>query len=342
MKKFLLTALLISLAYVLFAAASLEYVNMENHGSAVTRVVVIWKGNSDAEVSQTSSGLEFLLKDFFPGNAAINYKSGGLVTGIEQRNNSVLIEVKSPFRFEQLNLGDRLAIDIFNAKPDKTQRLAIADFYASVGKLNSADRIYGALHTDFPQDSAILYQWANLLQKRGSARATEKLALIPSDSPWFAKAQKLMAALHGDEEPLPPPPAEVESPEAASQTIEQDSLANDTLFTARAVIEPAKPRFHKPKAIPFMPILIILGVVLLVFILFFSLLSKKKKPVSFVSSAELKVSETALDSKTMCRMVSKLIADGWTKREIARELRISQSEVEQYLQLCHQGGHEDD
>jgi hypothetical protein len=52
-------------------------------------------------------------------------------------------------------------------------------------------------------------------------------------------------------------------------------------------------------------------------------------------------SEAALDSKTMCRMVGKLTSDGWTRKEIARELKISQAEVEQYLHLCHRGGHDD-
>ncbi len=341
MKKALITCCFAFLSIWLAASASLDYVNMENHGKAVTRVVVIWKGNSAVEVSETGSGLEVLLKDYLPGNAVINFNSGGLVSGIEQRNNTILIGVNSPYRYEQLNLGDRLAIDIFNAKPDKAQRLTIAQFYSATGKLNSADRIYGALHSDYPGDSAILYQWASLLKKRGSARATEKLALIPSDSPWFAKAQPLMASLHGEEEPLPPPPEARENAEPESAVTEPASPLKDTLFTAPEMVTPVPVPPKKSFAFLYVPLLIIFAALLLGFILRLVLQTKKTSPISYEAKAELKPSETALDSKTMCRMVSKLIADGWTKREIARELRITQTEVEQYLQLCHQGGHDD-
>ena len=40
---------------------------------------------------------------------------------------------------------------------------------------------------------------------------------------------------------------------------------------------------------------------------------------------------TKMDSATITKMVSKLLSDGWTNKEIARELKISRYEVEQAI-----------
>lgn len=341
MKKLCVVLCLLALVMLLPAAASLEYVNMENHGSAVTRIVIGWNGSSGTEVFRSDAGLDVLIKDYLASSATINFKSGALVSGIEQQNNTIRIKVKSSFRFEQLNLGNKLAVDIFTDNPDKAQRLIIADFYASTGKLNTADKVFNDLHIDYREDSEILYKWALLLNRRGSARATEKLAMIPVSSPYYAKGQQLMAIIHGDEEPLPPPPQTEEKAEIMPVPALTDTLAKDTLSTAPQAVAPVKQPARKSFAFPFVPFLIVLGAVLIVFVLFFSLLGKKKKPALNNYTPIMKESETALDSKTMCRMVSKLIADGWTRREIARELKISLKEVEQYLLLCHQGGHDE-
>ncbi len=237
-------------------------------------------------------------------------------------------------------MGNRLAYDIFVTDPDKRQRLAIAGFYAEIGKLNSADRAYGELHTDYREDGEILYKWALLLQKRGSQRATDKLLLIPKASPFYAKGQALLATLHADEEPLPPPEP-IAPPAPESKIAPPLPQTADTLTRASEPMPQAVPASQPQRSYGFLPLLIILAAVVLFFIVIFSLFSHRKRPVSSLSTAEFETSDTALDSKTICRMVSKLIADGWTTREIARELKVTQRDVERYLQLCHQGGHDD-
>jgi len=341
MKKLVLLLALLALSLLLGASANLESVNMENHGTAVTRVVLQLNGNSETEISRSGSNLEVLIKDYLPGKASVNFKAGGIVSDIEQKNNSLLISVAKPFRYEQLRLGNRLAVDIFTAAPTKAERITIAEFYGATGKLNSADKMFNDLHIDYREDGGILYEWAQLLYRRGSARATEKLSLIPQNSAYFAKGQQLMAEIHGDEEPPPPPPVESPEPLAKAETAMPDSIPEIAHQAVKSDVTPSPIPKRNGFAFPFVPFLIILAALLVVFILFFSLLTRKKKPTPQKVVPQLQPSETALDSKTMCRMVSKLTADGWTRREIARELKIPLKEVEQYLQLCHQGGHED-
>ncbi len=326
----------------LLASASIENINMENHGTAVSRVVIELGGESGTEINTSGSGLQVLIKDYLPSKASINYKAGGLISGISQRDNQVQIDVQGAFRIEQLRLGKRQVIDIFAAQPTKAQRLTIADFYSEVGKLNSADKAYNDLHIDYREDNQILYKWAQLLHKRGSARATEKLSMISQTSPYYAKAQQLMAIIHGDEEPLPPPPDANEFGSAEAQETVQDSVLPDTANTivAKNLPAPLVPkqtrRFDPNWLFPFA--LLVMGAFLLY--LAFTL-KPKRHPAAKKPSPAISVSNTALDSKTMCRMVGKLTADGWTRKEVARELKITQTEVEQYLHLCHRGGHDD-
>lgn len=341
MKKLVLMLALLAFSMLLGASASLESVNMENHGMAVTRVVLQLNGSSETEISRSGSNLDVLIKDYLPGKASVNFKAGGIVSDVEQHNNSVLITVAKPFRYEQLRLGNRLAVDVFTAAPSKAERITIAEFYGSTGKLNSADKMFNDLHIDYREDGEILYKWAQLLYRRGSARATEKLSLIPHNSAYFAKGQQLMAEIHGDEEPPPPPPEENTEPLAKAVTAKPDSVPEAVPQPTQSDATPSPIPKRNGFAFPFVPFLIILAALLLVFILFFSLFTRKKSPTPKKVVPQLKPSETALDSKTMCRIVSKLTADGWTRREIARELKIPQKDVEQYLQLCHQGGHED-
>lgn len=342
MRQLCVMFLLLWAASLLLASASIEMVNMENHGTAVSRVVIGLSGESGTEINSSNSGVQVLIKDYLPSQARINYKAGGLISGVYQQENLVKIDVDGAFRLEHLRLDNRIVIDIFAARPSKAQRLIIADFYSSVGKLNSADKTYGDLHIDYREDSQILYNWAQLLHKRGSTRATEKLAMIPQNSPYYSKAQQLMAMIHGDEEPLPPPPDAKDFSSMESETVVPDTVLPDTVqvIPAREVTasQPSrKKRIFYPGWL--LPIALLVMGGLLAYLAFTR--TPKRRPAVKKPTPSIVASEAALDSKTMCRMVGKLTSDGWTRKEIARELKISQAEVEQYLHLCHRGGHDD-
>ncbi len=52
--------------------------------------------------------------------------------------------------------------------------------------------------------------------------------MIPQNSPYYSKAQQLMAMIHGDEEPLPPPDAKDFS-SMESETVVPDTVLPDTV-----------------------------------------------------------------------------------------------------------------
>ena len=343
-RKVLLFLFIMSIA-MLCAAVGITSVNMEDHDSAVVRVVIGLSAEGNYSINAGGNGLEFKLDNFITNSKArIATKDSNLVTAIEQDEEVLRISISKPYRYETTTFSypRRIAIDIFKKNPSKAERLAIADFYAEMGKLNSADKTYSDLHIDYREDAQILYKWAVLLQKRGSARATEKLALIPASSPYFKKAQILMAKLHGEEEPLPPPPSEPEP-------ILQDSIAAVPVVPVKPPVKVNPPLQVKTKSCPILglcgnlgviPLLLVLGLMVALGVFIFILAIKMKPPVKREESPIVE-SDLALDTKTMCKMVSKLLSDGWSMREISKELKISLREVELLVQMCHSGGHED-
>jgi hypothetical protein len=317
---------------------------MEDYSGTVVRVVVGLSADGDYKISTSSSSLEFKLDNFISNSKArIATKDSNLVSAIEQDGEVLRITVKYPFRYETTGFEypRRIAIDIFKSNPSKAERLNIADFYSETGKLNSADKTYSDLHIDYHQDAQILYQWAVLLHKRGSARATEKLAMIPPDSPYYKKAQTLMVKLHGDEEPLPPPPAVTETPAQSTPEV-PIALPEPPVTPKPAAVPQAKhvPAKSSGAFTGLIPILLLVGVLIAIAVVIFVLALRMKPPVKR-ESALTETSDLALDTKTLCRMVSKLLSDGWSMREISKELKISQKEVEQLVQMCHSGSHDE-
>lgn len=351
MKVFFSLFMLICVVCVLNAEVSYKSVIMENYGSAVTRVVVSFSGQAETGVSTSSNSLELRVSNLSPGSqASIGYKSGGLLTGIEQNGETISISAKSPVRVEQLSLGKSIALDVFVSNPNKAQRLEIADFYSEKGKLNSADKAYNDLHIDYREDMQILYNWALLLAKRGSARATDKLSMIPSSSSYYPKAQALMAKIHGDEEPVPPPPPiypldKIHAAPAKLETTEPTSMPADSIVRAPVPeTKPAplpKPVAKKSPLMGFLPMLAVEALLLGIFIWVIYLAIKRKKPGLDLDEPESLTETSSLDTNTMCRMVSKLLSDGWTLREISKEMKIPVKEVEHLVQLCHRGGHDE-
>lgn len=317
---------------------------MEDYSGAVVRVVVGLTADSDYKIEAGTGTLVFSLNNFISNSKArINTKASTLVSSIEQDGERLLISVQHPYRYETTPFGypRRVAIDIFKSAPTKAERLAIAEFYSEKGKLNSADRMYNALHIDYREDTQILYYWAALLAKRGSSRASEKLAMIPENSPYFKRAQVLMARLHGDEEPLPPPPPieEAEEVEAVADPLPMP-IAAESAKVECVKPEPAKINPFSFRTPGFVNILLILGGLLFVAVLVF-VFAIKMKPRQKPEPSPIDEVSVPLESKTLARMVSKLLADGWSMREIAKELRISQREVESLVQLCQSGDYDE-
>lgn len=344
MKRISLVLLFTLCVLFLVASVGITSVNMEDYDGTVVRVVIGFTAESDYRVDAGSGTLVFTLENFSSNSKArINTKASTLVSSIEQDGERLLITVNHPYRYETTTFSypRRLAIDIFKSAPSKAERLAIAGFYSEKGKLNSADRMYNALHIDYREDTQILYNWAVLLAKRGSSRASEKLAMIPEKSPYFKRAQVLMAKLHGDEEPLPPPPPieEAEEVEAVAEPLPVP-MAAESAKVECVKPEPAKINPFSFRTPGFVKILLILGGLLFVAVLVF-VFAIKMKPQQKPEPLPIEEVSVPLESKTLARMVSKLLADGWSMREIAKELRISQREVESLVQLCQSGDYDE-
>lgn len=344
MKRTSLVLLFTLCALFLAASVGITSVNMEDYSGTVVRVVVGLTADSDYKIEAGTGTLVFSLNNFISNSKArINTKASTLVSSIEQDGERLLISVQHPYRYETTPFGypRRVAIDIFKSAPTKVERLAIAEFYSEKGKLNSADRMYNALHIDYREDTQILYYWAALLAKRGSSRASEKLAMIPENSPYFKRAQVLMARLHGDEEPLPPPPPieEAEEVEAVADPLPMP-IAAESAKVECVKPEPAKINPFSFRTPGFVNILLILGGLLFVAVLVF-VFAIKMKPRQKPEPSPIEEVSVPLESKTLARMVSKLLADGWSMREIAKELRISQREVESLVQLCQSGDYDE-
>ncbi|MEN6445072.1 MAG: hypothetical protein ABFC98_03395 [Candidatus Cloacimonas sp.] len=355
----------------LCAAIDFSFVDMENYGSGVTRIVTGFKGSGNYDVVSGSNYVEVTIDNENASRVNISYEGGNIVRSIEQKNNRLRIAISPAYRLEKMVLEEplRLVLDIIVAKPNRQQKLDIADFYTSCGKLNSADKIYGELNNDYPSDGEILYKWALLLEQRGSNRAKGIVTKIPKNSAYYSAGQDLLARLNGQKIPATPPPEKPSTPEKIMQKEEprpieptqpiQEPPATEEIIKMpmpeTLIANPPMPEGSQKSSLPseqeetkesfldqnpLLIVFIVLLVLLLCIIFIFLHGSKKKFKPSATLLSEIKATNTNLDTDTLCRMVSKLLENGWTNRQIAKELKLPEEEVERLVKLCHQGNYD--
>jgi len=338
-KRVLITAVLLSAAFC--SALDFTYVEMENYGSAVSRIVIGLYGTGDYKVIEGNNRVEIKLDNTNANNANIQYQPGGLVNAIEQIDNKMIIPVSSPYLLEQMILDSpqRLVLDIIVAKPDKQQKLELADFYASAGKLNSADKIYYELSKSYPEDYAILYKWTLLLKQRGSNRINNIAAKIPQNSEYYPLAQQV---LKRNQIPKTAQCNPAEKTQIAGKTVCDQEKAETIIPQAPETGKTANTiQDKKLPATKWMRKLMLLIILILILILIYHLIAnigkRKKKPtLDFKMESENKTEIPAEENKTLVLMVQRLLDSGWKNSEIARELKISEEEVERLMQLRHQ------
>lgn len=328
--------MILSLAVLMLNAAG--SIRMEDYAGAVCRVAIELDDNEPYRLSETSNSLAIISPGFRGKDpAAIVAEHSELITAFEIYDEVLKLNIAKPFRYESMLLQHprKLVLDIFTSSPDKAPRLAIGDFYSEMGKFNSADKIYGALHHDYPDDAQILYHWALLLAKRKSARALEILMKIPESSAYFVQGQKLMAHLTGENDLPAPPPDEVTlSPEAVKLRDMVLPAPDSTASTPapKISIPPEKIKHPPSFQLPLFALLCLLALVTIIATLHSF---KRKKPERFdLFNAEADIpDENEETNKTLIRMVDKLLDDGWTHQEIAREMKLSLAQVERLVML---------
>ena len=343
-KRVLITAVLLLAAFC--SALDFTYVEMENYGSAVSRIVIGLYGTGDYKVIEGNNYVEINLDNTNANKANIQYQPGGLVYAIEQIDNKMVIPISSSYLLEQMVLDSprRLVLDIIVAKPDKQQKLELADFYTSAGKLNSADKIYYELAKSYPEDYAILYKWTLLLKQRGSSRINEIAAKIPQNSEYYPFAQQIIKGNQLRKAAQCTPAVKTQNAckiEGDKEKAETKSLSLIPKAPEKAEKTANPIKDKKLFATKWIPKLMLLIILILLLILIYHILAnvgkrKKKPPLNFNLESQKKTELTTEENKTLVLMVRRLLDSGWKNSEIARELKISEEEVERLVQLCHQ------
>ena len=343
-KRVLITVIL--LAAGICSALESTYIETQNYGSAVSRIVIGLYGTGAYKVEQGNNFVEIKLDNSDVSKLNISIPAGWLLKSIEQFGDKIIIAISCPFCLEQMILDSprRLVLDIIVAQPDKQQKLEIADFYTSTGKLNSADRIYGQLHHKYPEDHEILYKWVLLLKQRGSSRLKDVAAKIPQNSEYYPLAQQIVKGNYRDKTTLIYPEGKTKNACKISSTGEKTTTESIYIIpeTQQETKQPSKPdkvkKLYSTKWIRRIMLIIILILLLILIYHFIANISRKKRKTAYNINIEPESKEKIPpeENKTFFLMVCRLLDFGWTNSEIARELKISEEEVERLVQLCHQ------
>jgi hypothetical protein len=348
-----LTMMLILLCVSMLSAVSIQSIRAEDYNNAVCRMVLDMDEDVDFSIAKRDDGF-FVSIPNFDGNVPENNLGATFLNRLEGAPGELKIVSSEDLGYHTMWLSDAqaLVIDFFSQSQDKHDRLTIARFLADKGRLASADSAFHKLAIDYPNHYDILYYWGKLLIKRGSSRAAEKLAQIPMSSSYYSAAQSLIKpedhspqsdAMNAETtqtlELMPTPVIEDEQPEELAQPM-------DSIIT---VIPAAEIYTEKPSLLSsaadlasrYFVLTIILFVAILVILCMLIFGSFKRSPK--LSKTNIEESSLNLDTETMCKMVNRLLADGWTNKEIARELKISLHETELIIRRLHYMGiHEDD
>ncbi len=263
----------------------------------------------------------------------------------------IIIKTMEPFRTEQLILPDphRIVLDIHAqlARNGRRERLALARFYTDTGKYSNAEREFRSLTRDFANDHEIAFNWGYLLIKRKSFEfANEKLSSIPSSSPLYARVQSLshmIPGAHPSPEKTPSPELVPDEREAEPVAAEQPPPPQPQTRVSHSGIEQDGLISRLAEVTYENIILSLLTFIIMMFLLtwiWMLELAKRIKP-QLLNGNDDTERPIFIDTDTRKKMVSKLLSDGWSVREIARELKISAKEVEQTVKLCQMSNHDE-
>lgn len=312
----------------LYALSSLTGIRAEDYQAVVCRLVLDLDTDAEFWVQQKADGLLIEIQNF-DGKDAKRFISSSMIREIQILPQGIWVSTIPGLRYEKMRLPltKQAVIDLFSHPSSQKGRLAIARFYSDRGKYASADEAFYALQRDFPDNDAILFHWGILLKRRGSSRANDKLQQVSPESEYYESAVDL---LRGGKY-LPPVP---ESSKPSTVDTLREAALRDSIYQVDSLIVAAPHsalQEPKPKIWDvltdlacrhfFITLGIFVSVIVILSILIFG--PKRKKAAS---PPELQI---GIEAQTLRPMVNRLLADGWTHKEIARELKISSSEVAQ-------------
>lgn len=326
------------MAFCLAPATSVVSIRIEDFQGVASRMVLDLNSPADFVIEPEAEGF-YLGIEGFDGKLPSGIPASKFIRSVQLAPGGIQVTTIPGLRFERMKIQGKAVVDMFIKAQTKAERMAVAAFYSKIGKLASADNAYHQLAIEYRNHDDVLYHWGRLLLKRESPRAGEKLAMIPASSRYYAEAQRLMQggrpveALDKAENPPPPPPAE--PPATADSTVTSAASApSDTAYIKG--IPMSNQVMQKIKlwdalvelALRYFVVTIIIFVSLLVILI---ILISYRKP----RAATPRTVDSPLDSDAMLKMAARLTTDGWTTKEIARELKISPKDAESLIRRSH-------
>jgi len=353
---------------VLFAT-SIHSIRAKDYYGSVVRFVLGMDQDTDFSVEKSSDGYYIGIPNF-DGNIPEYNLSGTFLDAIYGSPGGIVVKTTEDLNFFKMRLSDTnsLVVDFYKADNSKASRLALARFNTEKGRLVAADKAFSSLAVDYPNHYDVWYYWGELLIKRGSSRAADKLYKIPSSSSYYEKAQKLLDAGFStplrdeavpveEEAPSMPITEAPDEPEADIHVKSVDDLLDspgglkpkieehdgEIVYTIPPeLLEDEAADNHFANSLANYWLYFVCAAILLVIIVIIIILERKRrKSKDFLSGIE--ESQNTMDTNTLLKMVNRLLADGWTNKEIARELKINIREVELAIHRLHYvGGFEED
>ncbi|HHV37608.1 MAG TPA: hypothetical protein GXX77_07240 [Candidatus Cloacimonetes bacterium] len=353
MKRILIVLLLVMCS--LLNAVSIRGIRALGEPVVACRLALQMDENTDFQVQKRAGGFYIRIAGFDGILPAPNL-SQSFFDYIDADQNGILVRTSENLSYETMALTDTkaLVVDFYKPAETKEQRLALARFHTDRGRIARADKIYHELYIDYNGHYDILLAWGELLIKRGSDRASEKLKMIPSSSQFYSRAQELLSSVdpkHIDtsNEPMmevveeeiidlkPDPAIDYKLPEDDDEYIENELQRILKRSDITEMIDDRDSLWQKLNIVVVAAIIVVAILLIFIIVLLLRLRAAKRNVKHGV-----KKRATKMDSATITKMVSKLLSDGWTNKEIARELKISRYEVEQAIKRLHYlGGYDD-
>lgn len=339
-------------------AAGIIAIKASDYENVVTRTVITLDSPVEPDIQSNPDQkiIRINLPGISPGSIKPDYRRlSTIIDAIEvspvASGSNITIKTMEPFKLEQLILPDpqRIVLDIYAqpSKPGRTDRLILARFQTDTGRYSKAERELRSLARDCSNDHEIIYYWGALLIKRKSYEfASEKLTSIPSGSSFYAPAQKLLQEIPGDQSKAAAAPAAIRTPEKPAP----DTLPAQESQCAKIKAVPSHSRIEGETLLTRIAevtydnliISLLVFIILMIILTWLGMLHLARRQPPPRSDRDDEEDQTLfLDAKTRKQMVTKLLSDGWTVREIARELKLSVKDVEQIVKICQMSGHDE-
>ncbi|MDD3535820.1 MAG: hypothetical protein PHC50_06740 [Candidatus Cloacimonetes bacterium] len=340
MKKVTIALLMLLVGANLLLSTSITGIRAQDFDGVACRFVLDLNQNADVTVAQKGNGIQIDIAGF-DGKDTTRKVNSKLIQDIKITKTGVLLSTIAGLKYENMRYDDtkQIVIDFFKPVSSRAERLSLAKFYTDRALYDKADQIYGALYDDYPNNEEILENWGTMLELRDGKSKAKKATSPPATTQTQAPDPPAPEAPKRREIPspempkrqefagkpqLPPQPGEESRFIELAVEEELDSLYRiDSLVTMKSLPPMRYEKISIPDIITdlasrhfMLTIIIFVCALVIIYILLFGL--KKQRRTS---------GQSAFEAKALQRMVGRLLADGWSHKEIAQELKISLAEV---------------